>query len=50
MMIGVTYKDGVVISFTRSAWECSLGRSSGPGRLATPARRGLPPRWSVAAR
>ena len=39
-----------IISFPRSAWECSLGRSSGQCSLVTPERRGLLPRWSVGAR
>jgi hypothetical protein len=37
-------------SFPRSAWECSLGRSSGPNLYATLERRDLLPRWSVGAR
>jgi len=40
----------VTISFPRSAWECSLGRSSGPNAHATPERRYLLPRRSVGAR
>jgi len=38
------------LSFPRSAWECSLGRSSGPSPYTTLERRHLLPRWSVGAR
>jgi type I restriction enzyme, S subunit len=40
----------VPLSFTRSAWECGLGRSNGPNPYATLERQDLLPRWSVGAR